>query len=155
MDFSTNLFSYNKIINEWNQSRMDSGSAKFLTLKQVEAFERIVIDDEGWEKLLEIFNKGRETDAWLALDWPYGFDELVLCVPLCKLVSFECSKCTVGKRQENNSCANDFSLFGFVSELLKESDRAGLLDHIESIKKILLLDNFRWNVSTKRLIVDN
>lgn len=149
MEIISEFLSYNEINEEWNKSRMDSDAAKFLTLKQVEEFEKIVKDDESWENLLSVFNSGRQVDAWLALDWPDGFDELLLCVPLCKFVNFECNKCTVGIRQENNSCAHDFSLFGYVSELLKESDRAGLLNHIESIKKILLLDNFRWNITEK------
>lgn len=146
-----NLLSYKQISDEWNKSRKDIDTAKFLTLKQVEMFETILIDDESWAKLMEIFNRGRDVDAWLALDWPDGFDELVLCVPLCKLVNFECNKCTVGMRQDNNSCANDFSVFGYIAELLKISDREGLIKHIESIKKILLLDNFKWNISTKSL----
>jgi hypothetical protein len=54
-------------------------------------------------------------------------------------------------KQENNSCANDFSLFGYIAELLKVSDRDGLLIHIDAIKKILLLDNFNWNISDKKL----
>ena len=149
MEITSEFLSYNGINDEWKKSRMDSDAAKFLTLKQVEEFEKIVKDDEAWENLVSVFNNGRQVDAWLALDWPDGFDELVLCVPLCKLVNFECSKCTVGKRQENNSCANDFSLFGYITELLKIPDREGLINHIGSIKKILLLDDFRWNISEK------
>ena len=145
------LLSYNEVLNEWKKSDMNIDAAKLLTLRQVEQFEKIVSDDDGWIRLLEIFNNGRETDAWLALDWPDGFDELLLCVPLCKLVNYECSKCTIGKRQENNSCAHDFSLFGYTAELLKESDRAGLVNHIDSIKKILLLEEYKWNISTKMI----
>jgi len=143
------LFSYNEINIEWKKSKNDIDAAKFLTLNQVEKFEKIVKDDESWIRLLEIFNKGRDIDAWLAMDWPDGFDELVLCIPLCKLVDFECSRCIVGMKQENNSCANDFSLFGYVAELLKVNDRAGLINHIDTIKKILLLNDFRWNIADK------
>ncbi len=143
------LLSYKEISDEWVKSRRDNNSAKFLTLGQVEKFENIVKDDESWEKLLEIFNNGRDIDAWLAMEWPDGFDELVLCVPLCKLVDFECGRCIVGMRQENNSCANDFSLFGYIAELLKVPDRNGLIIHIDAIKKILLLDKFKWNISAK------
>ncbi|MBK8553688.1 MAG: hypothetical protein IPL53_22605 [Ignavibacteria bacterium] len=151
MEITSEFLSYNGINEEWKKSRMDSDAAKFLTLKQVEEFEKIVKDDEAWGNLLSVFNSGRQVDAWLALDWPDGFDELVLCVPLCKLVNFECSKCTVGKRQENNSCANDFSLFGYIAELLKIPDREGLINHTGSIKKILLLDDFRWNIAEKKI----
>lgn len=150
MNKTEELLSYNEILLEWEKSNKDISAAKLLTLRQIEKFEEIVEDDESWEKLLEIFNSGRETDAWLAMDWPEGFDELILCLPMCKLVDFECSRCKIGMRQESNSCANDFSLFGFIAELLKAADRKGLQEHIGSIKKILLLENFRWNITKKR-----
>lgn len=151
MDLIDNLLSYSQINEEWINSNQSEDSAKFLTFKQVENFENIVKDDDGWKELIEIFNNGRDIDAWLAMDWPDGFDELLLCVPLCKFVNFECSKCTVGKRQDNNSCAHDNSLFGYVAELLKESDRRGLLDHLDSIKKIILIEDFKWNIEKKIL----
>lgn len=151
MDLIDNLLSYSQINEEWINSNQSEDSAKFLTYKQVENFENIVKDDDGWKELIEIFNNGRDIDAWLAMDWPDGFDELLLCVPLCKFVNFECSKCTVGKRQDNNSCAHDNSLFGYVAELLKESDRRGLLDHLDSIKKIILIEDFKWNIEKKIL----
>ena len=146
------LLSYREITDEWNDSNKNSDAAKLLTLKQVEAFEKIVSEDESWEYLISVFNKGRDVDAWLAMDWPEGFDELVLCIPLCKLVQFECSKCTIGKRQNNNSCANDFSLFGIIAEFLNESDRDGLKNHIDSIKKVILLESFGWDLKKKDIV---
>ena len=145
------LLSHREISDEWERSNQSADTAKYLTLKQVERFEQILKDDESWEELLEIFSKGRDDDAWLALDWPDGFDELLLCVPLCRLVKFECSECTIGKRQDNNSCAHDFSVFGYIAELLKASDREGLIRHIDSVKKILLLDSFKWSISLKSI----
>ena len=145
------LLKYKAIINEWNDSNRNSETARILTLRQIQAFEKIVSDDESWKLLLSVFNKGREIDPWLAMDWPDGFDELILCVPLCKLVEFECNKCTVGSRQENNSCAHDHSLFGYIAELLKIPDRAGLIDHIQIIRKILLSDEFKWNISERKI----
>ncbi|MEO6694882.1 MAG: hypothetical protein ABIY50_01590, partial [Ignavibacteria bacterium] len=100
---------------------------------------------------ISVFNNGRDVDAWLALDWPDGFDELLLCVPLCSLVRFECNKCTIGIRQENNSCAHDNSLFGYISELLKNNARDALKYHMISIKKMLLSDNYKWNISSQEL----
>ncbi|MDQ3141857.1 MAG: hypothetical protein M3Q56_06375, partial [Bacteroidota bacterium] len=137
MEKINSLHSYNVISNKWSCSDMDSESAMILTLEQVRAFEEIVCDDAEWVALLAAFNKGRDVDAWLATDWPDGFDELLLCVPLCKLVEFECNKCTIGRRQENNSCAHDYSLFGYIAELLKIPDREGLIAHIDDIKKML------------------
>jgi len=140
------LLSHTEILDKWKESHMNIDSAKFLTLKQIEAFEEIVNDDEGWEYLISVFNNGRDVDAWLALDWPEGFDELLLCVPLCKLVDFECHNCTIGRRQENNSCAHDFSLFGYIAELLKKTDREALRVHIRDMKKMLLDEKYDWDL---------
>ena len=151
MEKVKSLLPYNEILNKWNNSIQSETAARLLTLEQTEALESIIADDEGWEYMLSVFNNGRETDAWLALDWPDGFDELLLCVPLCSLVKFECSRCFVGMRQDNNSCANDFSLFGYIAELIKAADREGLINHIASIKKILLSEEYIWNIE-KRII---
>ena len=151
MEKVKNLLPYNEILSKWNNSIQSELSARLLTLEQTEALESVIADDEGWEYLLSVFNNGRETDAWLALDWPDGFDELLLCVPLCSLVKFECSRCFVGMRQDNNSCANDFSLFGYIAELIKAADRVGIMNHIASIKKILLSEEYIWNIE-KRII---
>ena len=151
MEKVKSLLPYNEILNKWNNSIQSETAARLLTLEQTEALESIIADDEGWEYMLSVFNNGRETDAWLALDWPDGFDELLLCVPLCSLVKFECSRCFVGMRQDNNSCANDFSLFGYIAELIKAADRVGIMNHIASIKKILLSEEYIWNIE-KRII---
>ncbi|MBK7157635.1 MAG: hypothetical protein IPH77_03525 [Ignavibacteria bacterium] len=151
MEKVKSLLPYNEILNKWNNGIQSELSARLLTLEQTEALESIIADDEGWEYMLSVFNNGRETDAWLALDWPDGFDELLLCVPLCSLVKFECSRCFVGMRQDNNSCANDFSLFGYIAELIKAADRVGIMNHIASIKKILLSEEYIWNIE-KRII---
>src|SRR5688572_7236738 len=105
------LLNYTQIYNLWLNKGGTQEAAVELTLQQVDVFEDIVNDDENWHKLLEISARGRNQDAWLAADWPSGFDELMLCVPLCKLVDWECARCTIGRRQENNSCAHDYSLF--------------------------------------------
>ncbi|MBK7253478.1 MAG: hypothetical protein IPI04_06075 [Ignavibacteria bacterium] len=141
MEKVKSLLPYNEILNKWNNSIQSETAARLLTLEQTEALESVIVDDEGWEYMLSVFNNGRETDAWLALDWPDGFDELLLCVPLCSLVKFECSRCFVGMRQDNNSCANDFSLFGYIAELIKAADREGLMNHIGSIKRYCYLKN--------------
>ncbi|MBK6770716.1 MAG: hypothetical protein IPG78_00970 [Ignavibacteria bacterium] len=151
MEKVKSLLPYNEILNKWNNGIQSELSARLLTLEQTEALESLIADDEGWEYMLSVFNNGRETDAWLALDWPDGFDELLLCLPLCSLVKFECSRCFVGMRQDNNSCANDFSLFGYIAELIKAADRVGIMNHIASIKKILLSEEYIWNIE-KRII---
>lgn len=151
MESIKQLLSYKEIYNEWERSGKNSRSARLLTLQQVEAFEEIINDDGKWEYLLWIFSNGRKIDSWLALDWPEGFDELLLCVPLCSLVEFECELCTIGKRQDNSSCANENSVFGYIAELLKDKDREGLMKHIEFIKRMLSDDNCKWNLTLREI----
>ena len=146
------LQNYNSIYSEWKALGRTAEAARLLTLNQVDAFEQIINDDESWQKLLEIVAAGRNEDAWLASDWPAGFDELLLCVPLCKLVDWECSKCIVGKRQNNTSCAHDDSLFGWAGELVIKKEREALKKHIENIKKILEPESlYKWNMEKHEL----
>src|SRR5437762_9738421 len=98
------FLSYEEIYNKWLKQGRTFESALQLTIEQLNSLEKIVSDSSGWAQLIEIASKGRTQDAWLAADWPAGFDELTVCVPLCKLVDWECAICTVGKRQNNFSC---------------------------------------------------
>lgn len=140
------LLNYSNIFSLWMSKGSTKEAAIELTVQQLDALEEITEDDESWMQLVRISARGRIHDAWLALDWPEGFDELVLCVPLCKLVNWECSKCTVGARQENNSCANDYSLFGFIGTLVMNGERSELLRHIKNTRKILMNEKYLWNI---------
>jgi hypothetical protein len=140
------LMNYNNIYQLWINKGSTEEAAIELTIQQLDALEEIVTDNESWNALIQISARGRNYDAWLATDWPDGFDELLLCVPLCKFVNWECSKCTVGKRQENNSCAMDYSLFGYIGELVKNAGRKELIAHISNARKLLKNGNYTWNV---------
>ncbi len=140
------LQNYGSIYNEWKELGKSAEAARLLTIKQIGSFEQIVNDNESWSKLLEITAAGRREDAWLAADWPAGFDELLLCVPLCKLVDWECGKCIIGKQQNNVSCAHDDSLFGWVGELVIRNEREMLKHHIGNLKKVLEQNAvYKWN----------
>jgi hypothetical protein len=140
------LLNYTQIYTLWLNKGSTAAAAAELTLQQTDALEEIISDDNSWQELLRISAQGRNQDAWLAADWPAGFDELLLCVPLCKLVDWDCAKCTIGRRQENSSCANDYSLFGFIGELVTNADREGLKEHIRAIQKMLRDERYSWNI---------
>lgn len=140
------LRNYTNIYNLWLNKGATEEAAVELTLQQVDALEEIVNDEFSWRKLLEISARGRNQDAWLAADWPSGFDELLLCVPLCKLVDWECARCTVGSRQENNSCAHDYSLFGYIGELVANGMREELGEHLQNVRKMLRDKRYVWNI---------
>ena len=149
------LLNYNNIYQLWVNKGSTEEAAIELTIQQLDALEEIVSNEDSWEALLDISARGRNYDAWLATDWPDGFDELLLCVPLCKFVNWECSKCTVGRRQENNSCAMDYSVFGYIGELVKNAERNELLAHISNTRKMLKNGNYIWNVHKCELEVLN
>ena len=149
------LLNYNNIYQLWVNKGSTEEAAIELTIQQLDALEEIVSDEDSWEALLDISARGRNYDAWLATDWPDGFDELLICVPLCKFVNWECSKCTVGRRQDNNSCAMDYSLFGYIGELVKNAERTELLAHISNTRKMLKNGNYIWNVHKCELEVLN
>ncbi|MBZ0202561.1 MAG: hypothetical protein IT281_02040 [Ignavibacteria bacterium] len=140
------LLNYTQIYNLWINKGSTKEAAVELTLQQMDALEMIIEDDVSWKRLLEITDRGRRNDAWLASDWPSGFDELVLCVPLCKLVDWNCAACTIGSRQENNSCSHDYSLFGYIGELAVAGRRAELIAQIENARKMLYNENYSWNI---------
>ena len=155
MDLSLKLQSFNNIIEKWQAGGSSKEAATELTLEQVEALRDIVNNDKDWNKLLEIFRKGRSHDSWLAEEWPAGFDELVVCAPLCKYIDWECAGCFVGKRQNNFSCANDDSLFGYIAVLLQIENRELLKEHLEKIKNLLTNDNVKWDMDRHEIYIKN
>jgi hypothetical protein len=146
------LLSHDQIYSKWLELGGGFENALALTKEQLSGIEKIVNDDGGWNSLLEIAAKGRTQDAWLATDWPAGFDELILCLPLCKLVDWECAKCTIGSRQNNYSCANDRSLFGLVGVFVENGDRAGLKEHLKKIGKMLTYKDYKWDINNLSLV---
>jgi hypothetical protein len=146
------LLPFQPLVAAWQADGGTPEAALAWTRRQVEACRRLVRDDAGWNRLLQVFEPGRAHDAWLAADWPDGFDELLLCAPLCQLVRFECRRCHVGQRQNGSSCAHPASLFGRIAVLLHERDRAGLLRHLTDIEALLAPRTaLRWDVDAARV----
>lgn len=146
------LLSHDQIYSKWLELGGGFENALALTKEQVSGIEKIVNDDDGWKNLLEIAARGRTQDAWLATDWPSGFDELILCLPLCKLVDWECAKCTIGSRQQNFSCAHDNSLFGLVGVFVETANRDGLKEHLKKIETMLANKDYVWDINNLSLV---
>jgi len=146
------LSSHAVIVAAWRKAGGDAEAARRLTLAQVTGLRAILANDEAWQHLLRAFAR-KELDNWVAGDWPGGFDELLLCAPLCKLVSFECARCIIGSRQGNSSCAHPSSLFGRVGELLRAGDRASLEAHLNFIAAMLAPDSqLRWDTTRLEIV---
>lgn len=153
MVYLTELRGFKQIIEEWQNAGGTGESARKLTIEQVDRFVKIVKDDKLWLKLLEAFKQGRAHDSWLAEDWPRGFDELVICAPLCKYVEWECAKCYVGTRQKNYSCANDDSLFGYIGALLSLENRELLIRHLQNVENLLTNDELYWDIDNHEIYI--
>lgn len=93
----------------------------------------LVDDDAGWERVTRLLVR-TGGDSWLAHDWPEGFEPMMLCAPLCRLVDYACTHCRVGRQQEGRSCVNPASAFGRVGVLLANGDRAGLSAYLGELE---------------------
>ncbi|MEW6731472.1 MAG: hypothetical protein AB1489_09070 [Acidobacteriota bacterium] len=139
------LLPYREIMAQWQERGATAEAARSLAIQQVDAFEQIIEDDLCWK----IVESGRHEDSWLIFDWPDGFDELLLCVTLCRLVDYECNRCMIGMRQQDYTCSNPNTVFGRIGVLLKQKDREALKQHLKSVKGMLQPGSqLRWNLQT-------
>jgi hypothetical protein len=145
------LLAFHPVLEAWLDEGGTAEAALARTRKQVRAFRALVKRDDAWANLLLVVQSGRAVDSWLATDWPRGFDELLLCAPLCQLVRFECARCTIGARQKDRSCAHPATVFGRVGELLQRQDRDELLQHLDHVDRMLEPgSNLAWDLDACR-----
>ena len=123
------------VVERWRADGGGPEAALRWSLRQVEGLRREVDDPKRWARLVQLV--ARTGDPWNAEDWPYGFDPLVLCAPLCADVSFECARCPVGKRQDARACAHPHTLFGLVGEHVRTGDRDRLRAHLAHLEEVL------------------
>lgn len=121
------------IVDRWNALGSTPDAAVRLSLDQVRGLRAIVDDDAGWGHLTQLLIRSGG-DSWLAHDWPEGFEPMMLCAALCRLVDYECARCRVGREQEGRSCANPASAFGKVGQLLANADRKGLAAYLGELE---------------------
>jgi hypothetical protein len=146
---SKQLLSFVQVVDAWRGDGADPAAARAWTRHQVAACRALLSSDVGWQRLQAAFQCGRGLDSWLATDWPSGFDELLLCAPLCQLVAFECARCTIGARQGSLSCAHPNTVFGRIGALLASGDRQGLINHLEQVEVMLDEEQDRiWDLAT-------
>ena len=104
--------------------------------QQLAGLRRELDEDDRWERLVRLARQAG--DPWNADDWPLGFDALVVPIPLCTHLSFECARCPVGQRQDGRSCAHPDSAFGRVGELVRRGDRDGLRAWLDELRTRLV-----------------
>lgn len=124
-----------EVIERYRAEGADAAAALRGAKQQLEGLRREVDDDERWARLVHLSRQAG--DPWNAYDWPLGFDGLVCGASLCTDVSFECSRCPVGQRQSNRSCAHPDSAFGRIDGLVREGQRQRLREHLDALDALL------------------
>jgi hypothetical protein len=124
-----------EVIERYRAEGADSAAALRGARQQLEGLQRELDDDEGWARLVLMARQAG--DPWNADDWPLGFDALVCAASLCAHVSFECSRCPVGRRQDGRSCAHPNSAFGRIGGLVRAGRREALREHLEALARLL------------------
>lgn len=109
----------------------DLGAALRCGHAQIAGLLAEIDDDIRWARLRELAR--RIGDPWNADDWPLGFDALLLVVPLCKRVDYECGQCPVGRRQEGRSCAHPQTRIGSLGALIRGGDREEVRNRLDEL----------------------
>jgi len=152
-DAAHTLLAHGEILAAWRAAGATPAAALHWTHEQVRALRRLIQDPEGWRRLLQVHASGRAQDSWLATDWPTGFDELLVCAPLCTLVNFECARCTIGARQQAMTCAHPATVFGRIGAILERGDREALLRHLDEVEAMLdPTASRRWDLEHGRAV---
>lgn len=137
MEINPKFRCHSQVLAAWRNAGATPAAALDRTREQVRGLRDLVQDRAGWQRVLQAYAGGRAQDSWLATDWPTGFDELLVCAPLCALVSFECARCTIGARQQAMTCAHPATVFGRIGAILEQGDREALLQHLDEVEAML------------------
>lgn len=98
------LQSAQEAVDRWTADGSSLPAALRVAAEQVEALDARTQDDDAWSRLVSIAR--RTSDPWFATDWPDTFDPMMLVLPLCKTVDWECARCPVGRQQDARACGH-------------------------------------------------
>jgi hypothetical protein len=124
-----------EVIERYRAEGADPAAALRGARQQLEGLRHELDDDDGWARLVRLARQAG--DPWNAYDWPLGFDALICAASLCAHVSFECTRCPVGRRQDGRSCAHPESAFGRIGGLVREGRREALREHLDALERLL------------------
>ena len=98
------LRSANEAVEAWNERGGTLDDALFVASQQAESLRAAISSDRQWTRLVSIAR--RTIDPWFATDWPETFDPLMLVLPLCRTLDWQCATCPIGRQQEDRACAH-------------------------------------------------
>lgn len=91
-------------VHAWTERGGTIEAALEVASQQVESLGATVSSQREWTRLVSIAR--RTIDPWFATDWPETFDALMLVLPLCRTLDWECAKCPIGRQQDDRACAH-------------------------------------------------
>lgn len=101
---TTELRSANAAVEDWTARGGTLEAALTVASQQVESLSHAISTEREWTRLVAIAR--RTVDPWFATDWPDTFDSLMLVLPLCRTLDWQCAKCPVGRQQDDRACAH-------------------------------------------------
>ncbi len=100
----TRLRSAKAAVEAWSEQGGTLEAALLVASQQVESLDATLSSQREWTRLMSIAR--RTIDPWFATDWPETFDALMLVLPLCRSLDWQCAQCPIGRQQEDRACAH-------------------------------------------------
>ncbi len=104
MSSTGKLRSADAAVAAWSERGGTLEDALIVASQQVESLEATLSSEREWTRLVSIAR--RTIDPWFATDWPETFDALMLVLPLCRTLDWQCAQCPIGRQQDNRACAH-------------------------------------------------
>lgn len=104
MSSTGKLRSADAAVAAWSERGGTLEDALIVASQQVESLEATLSSERQWTRLVSIAR--RTIDPWFATDWPETFDALMLVLPLCRTLDWQCAQCPIGRQQDNRACAH-------------------------------------------------
>lgn len=100
----TELRSATAAVEAWSERGGTLAAALAVASEQIESLGVKISTEREWTRLVSISR--RTIDPWFATDWPETFDALMLVLPVCRTLDWQCAKCPIGRQQDDRACAH-------------------------------------------------
>ena len=100
----TELRSASAAVEAWGERGGTLEAALAVASQQVESLSAAISTEREWTRLVAVAR--RTADPWFATDWPETFDSLMLVLPVCRTLDWQCAKCPIGRQQDDRACAH-------------------------------------------------
>lgn len=101
---ATELLPASAAVEEWTARGGTLEAALSVASQQIESVSAAISTEREWTRLVAVAR--RTVDPWFATDWPDTFDSLMLVLPVCRTLDWQCAKCPIGQQQDDRACAH-------------------------------------------------